>query len=123
MKAFSIFRLGRILLVYLQEEIDDEQVKELLKELSRKVRTFRARAVIVDLSDIEVMDTYLAENIQRLATTMSLFQAEVVVSGLGAHAISALKAFGMSFGTNLQFALDAEQALWKLGCRIVEVGS
>ncbi len=123
MKAFLIFRLGRILLVYLQEEIDDEQVVELLRELSRKVRTSRARAVIVDLSDVEVMDTYLAENIQRLATTMSLFRAEVVVAGLGAHAISALKAFDMSFGSDLHFALDAEQALSKLGCRIIEVGS
>ncbi len=123
MKAFSIFRLGRILLVYLQEEIDDEQVKELLKELTRKVRTAGARAVIVDLSDVEVMDTYLAENIQRLATTMNLFRAEVVVAGLGAHAISALKAFDMSFGRQLRFALDAEHALSKLGCRIVDVGS
>ncbi len=119
MKSFSIFHLGQILLVSLQEEIDDAQVIELLGELSDRVQAVRAEAVIVDLSDVEVMDTFLAENILKLASTMKLFRAETVVAGLGAPAITALKSFNMSFGQHLMFALDAQQALEKLGKRIV----
>ncbi len=119
MKSFSVFWLGSVLLVSIQEEIDDEQVSELLKRLSNMVRATRAEAVIVDLSDVEVMDTFLAENIQKLASTMALFRTRTVVAGLGAAAITALKSFNMTFGHSLIFALDAEQALEKLGRKIV----
>ncbi len=121
MKSFSIFHLGKILLVSLQEEIDDAQVLQLLKELAEKVRATNSKAVIVDLSDVEVIDTFLAENIQKLASTMGLFKAQIVVAGLGASAIAALKSFNMSFGHNLRFALDAEQALGKLGHKLIRV--
>ena len=121
MKPFSIFHLGQILLVSLQEEIDDAQVLQLLKELSERVKATNSEAVIVDLSDVEVIDTFLAENIQKLASTMGLFRAQVVVSGLGAPAIVALKSFSMSFGHNLRFALDAEQALRKLGHKLIKI--
>lgn len=121
MRPFSIFHLGRILLVSLQEEIDDSQVLELLQELSDKVQALKAEAIIVDLSDVEVMDTFLAENILKLASTMKLFRAETVVAGLGAPAITALKSFNMTFGRHLIFALDTEQALEKLGKRIVSI--
>ncbi len=121
MKSFSVFRLGSVLLVSIQEEIDDEQVSELLKRLSNMVRATRAKAVIVDLSDVEVMDTFLAENIQKLASTMSLFRTQTVVAGLGAAAITALKSFNMTFGHSLIFALDAEQALEKLGRKMVRI--
>ena len=120
MHPYSIFHLGKICLVTMQEEIDDEGILDLLGALSSQVKERKSSAVVVDLGEVDVIDSFLAENIQRLADTMRLFKVRVVISGLRAHAILALKSFEMSLGTGLLFALDTEQALEKLGYKIVE---
>ncbi len=120
MRLYSIFHLGEICLVTIQEEINDKGILSLLRTLSSQVKKRKSKAVIVDLGDVDVIDTFLAENIQRLANTMRLFKVRIVITGLRAHAIAALKSFEMSFGKGLLFALDTEQALQRLGYKIVK---
>ena len=115
MVPFSMFSIGDILLVSLQEEIDDSSVIDLSKALSRRVRGGNIRGVVIDLGNVEVVDTFLAEHIRGLASVLELLNARTVISGLGASAIVALKNFDISFGENLTFALDSQQALEKLG--------
>ncbi len=122
MKPYSIFHLGPISLVSLQEEINDAEIVMLLKELSQQVRIKRIRGVIVDLGNIDVIDTFLADSIQRLSSTMHLFKTKVVVSGLKASAILALKSFELTFGKDLIFALDTEAALKRRGNIIKQEG-
>ncbi len=118
MVPFSIFSLGDILLVSLQEEIDDSSVVELSGALARRVRRGDIKGVVIDLGDAEVIDTFLAEHISRLASVLELFNTRTVVSGLGASAIVALKNFNISLGKNLVFALDSQQALEKIEGKI-----
>ena len=121
MKPYSIFYLGEICLVSLQEEINDEEISTLSKELSGLVKSKKIDGIIIDLGNIEVIDTFLADNIQKLALTMHLFRAKTVVCGLNASAILALKSFELTFERDLVFALDAKKALGKLGYKIVRV--
>ena len=115
MVPFSIFSLGDVLLVSLQEEIDDSSVIDLSRALSMRVRKRNIRGVVIDLRNIEVIDTFLAEHIRGLASVLELLNARTVISGLGASAIVALKNFDISFEENMAFALDSQQALEKLG--------
>jgi len=114
MVPFSIFSLGDILLVSLQEEIEDSSVIALSKALSNRVRRGNIRGVIIDLGNVEVIDTFLAEHIRGLASVLELLNTRTVISGLGASAVVALKNFNISFGQNLAFALDSHQALEKI---------
>jgi len=111
---FSIFSLGDILLVSLQEEIDDSSVISLSGALSDRVKRGGIKGVIVDLSNLEVIDTFLAEHICKLASVLELLNTRIVISGLGAPAVVALKNFDISFGEKLAFALDSQQALEKI---------
>ncbi len=114
MVPFSIFSLGEILLVSLQEEIDDSSVIALSQALSDRVKTGGIRGVIIDLNNLEVIDTFLAGHICKIASILELLNTLTVISGLGASAIVALKSFDISFGKDLSFALDSQQALEKI---------
>ncbi len=118
MVPFSIFSLGNVLLVSLQEEIDDSSVIALSKALSEKVKRGKINGVVIDLSNVEVIDTFLAEHICGLASVLDLLNTRTVISGLGASAVVALKNFNISFDESLSFALDSQQALEKIESRL-----
>lgn len=112
-RLFTIFPLGRLLLVSIQEEIDDRSIEALLRELGAEVRSRGAAGVIIDLGGVEVVDTFLAEQLKRLAEMLDLLKAKVMVSGLSAPAILTLRDFGIELG-DLEFALDTQQAMERI---------
>lgn len=113
MKPFSVFSLGRALLVSIDEEIDDSSVQELLKLISETVNRQQLSGVIVDLHSLEVIDSFLADHLQELARTLKLQQAEMVIAGLSVAVVMTLLDFGIQL-PDLAFALDVEQALLRL---------
>ncbi|MGC8735367.1 MAG: STAS domain-containing protein [Dissulfurimicrobium sp.] len=113
MEPFSIFSLGDCLLVSVQEEIDDRSIKSLTGLLGERVAEKNARAVIIDLHDVEIVDTFLAEHLAGLVSFLSLLRAKVMVAGLQAPVILALIDFDIRL-KGVGFALDVEQALAKL---------
>ncbi len=114
MRPYSVFILENILLVSIQEEIDDKNVQRLLGLLGSLVIRHRINAVIFDLHDVEVVDTFLATNIEKLADMLQLLEAEVMVSGLSVPAVLTLLDFEIQL-KGVSFALDVEQALERLG--------
>lgn len=113
MFPYFICPIGGTVIVALQEEIDDEGIANLLVEVTRLVKERSARGVVVDLGAVDVVDTYLARRIERLASTLFLLHAEVVVSGLSVPAVLTLLDFDISL-EGLSFARDPEQALARL---------
>jgi len=114
MKSFSVFPLGNILLISIQEEIDDEGIADLLEGISDLVRVRGAHGVIVDLHQVEVVDSYLAQHLAHMAAALDLLRARVVIVGLAVPVVITLLDFGIRF-EGVDFALDVEQALAKLG--------
>jgi rsbT antagonist protein RsbS len=112
-EPFSIFSLGDCLLVSIQEEIDDQSLESLIGLLGKKVVAKRARAVIIDLHDVEIVDTFLAEHIAGLVSFLHLLKAKVMVAGLQVPVVLTLIDFDIRL-KGIEFALDVEQALKKL---------
>ena len=110
MQPFSVFSLGNVLLVSIQEEIDDVGVASLYETIAGKVQTSKAHGVILDLHDVEVVDSYLARNLQQLTASLSLMRAMVVVVGLAVPVVMTLIDFGIDL-KGMKFALDVEQAV------------
>ena len=113
MEPFSVFSLGGVLLVSIEEEIDDSSVHTLLELVSEIVSRRELTGVIVDLQSLEVMDSYLAGHLQQLARTLKLQHANMVIAGLSVPVVITLLDFGIKL-PDLAFALDVEQALLRL---------
>ena len=113
MKPFSVFSLGGILLVSIEEEIDDSSVRVLLDLVSDAVNRQELSGVIVDLQSLEVMDSFLADHLQQLAGTLRLQDAALVIAGLAVPVVMTLLDFGIKL-PDLDFALDVEQAMLRL---------
>lgn len=114
MRPFSIFPLGEILLVSIQEEIDDHDIELLLKELGHTVNKRGSRRVIIDLHEVEAVDTFLATGIENLASMLYLLRASTTVVGLSVATVLTLLDFDIRL-RGVDFALDVEQALSRLG--------
>ena len=110
MQPFSVFSLGGILLISIEEDIDDSSVRMLLDLVSETVNRRELYGVIVDLQRLEVMDSYLAGHLQQLARTLQLQNAHLVVAGLSVPVVMTLLDFQIKL-PDLAFALDVEQAL------------
>lgn len=113
MQDFSVFSLGQVLLVSIEEEISDTTVNTLKETVGALVSREEVYGVIIDLHHLEVMDSYLAEQLQDLAGMLKLLQAEVVIVGLSVPVVMTLLDFGITL-PDMEFALDVEQALIRL---------
>jgi anti-anti-sigma regulatory factor len=113
MQSFSLFSLGAILLVSIEEDIEDSEIRLLQQQISGLVDQGNVYGVILDLQFLEVMDSYFAEQLQGLARMLKLMQADVVVAGLSVPVVMTLLDFDISL-PDLDFALDVEQALNRL---------
>lgn len=113
MKPFSVFFLEGVLLVSIEEEIDDSSVRVLLDLVSESVSRQELYGVIVDLQNLEVVDSFLADHLQQLARTLKLQDAALVIAGLAVPVVMTLLDFGIKL-PDLVFALDVEQALLRL---------
>lgn len=116
MQSFSLFSLGSILLVSIEEDIEDGEIRRLQKQVSGLVGAGDIYGVILDLQHLEVMDSYFAGKLEELARILKLLQAEVVVAGLSVPVVMTLLDFDISL-PDLVFALDVEQALGRLQSR------
>ncbi len=100
-------------MVSIQEEIDDTHIASLVKALSRRVRETHVRFVIIDLHDVEAVDTFLAGEIEKLASMLNLLRASTIVVGLSVPAVLTLLDFGIRL-RGVEFALDVAQALERI---------
>ncbi len=100
-------------MVSIQEEIDDRHISRLVRELSDRAKASRIRNVIIDLHEVEAVDTYLAGEIENLAAILYLLRTSTIVVGLSVPVVMTLLDFGIRFN-GVKFALDVEQALARI---------
>ncbi|MEW6521493.1 MAG: STAS domain-containing protein [Thermodesulfobacteriota bacterium] len=113
MQAFSFFSLGAMLLVSIQEDIGDVEVSRMFDSLCRQVSEKKIHGVIVDLHNVEVVDSYMAGHLRDLEAALRLLHARMVVVGLSVPVVMTLTDFGIRL-SNLQFALDVEHGVVRL---------
>jgi rsbT antagonist protein RsbS len=81
-ETVPIIRLGSHLLVSLQGDLDDSAVLELEAELTNQVAQNRSRGVLIEVSGLAVVDSFIARVIGRIAAMIRLLGAEAVVVGI-----------------------------------------
>ena len=112
--SVAILRQGDALIAAIQSDLTDAQVLALRDDLSERVGRHRLRAVIVDVSALDVIDSFVARSLRSMAITTRLRGAETVVVGIQPDVAIAMAHFNLNL-TPLRTAKDLDEALDLLG--------
>jgi rsbT antagonist protein RsbS len=112
----AILRQRDYLIATIQGDLSDEEILALRDELADRVGRYRARAIIVDVTALDVIDSFVARSLRALALTARLRGARTVVVGIQPDVAIAMVQFRLDLEP-LVSALDLDEAL-----RILDVG-
>jgi rsbT antagonist protein RsbS len=113
-----ISRRSDYLIASIVSDLSDSQVIALRTELIDKVGSGRARAVIIDVGGLEVIDSFVARSLRAIALSVRLRGAETVVVGIQPDVAIAMVQFDLDLDP-IHAALDLDEALLILEHRIL----
>jgi rsbT antagonist protein RsbS len=106
----AILRQREYLLATIQGDLSDGEVLRLRDELAEQVGQLRSRAIIIDVTGFDVIDSFVARSLRDLAVTARLRGAQTVVVGIQPDVAIAMVQFRLDLHP-LQTALDLDEAL------------
>ncbi len=109
-EAGPVMQIGDTLLVSLQGDLDDIAVVEVEEHLTREVARTGAGGMLIDVSGLSVVDTFIARVLARMVAMVRLLGAEVAVVGIQPAVAITLVELGVPMG-DLDTALNAEKGL------------
>lgn len=109
-----ILRFGEILLVSIQTDLDDQAVLNLQDDLAERVAATAARRVVIDISAVEIVDSFVGRMLATIAAISRVLDAQTVVVGMRPAVAITLVELGLSLG-NVRTALSLDSVLRDLG--------
>lgn len=108
-KSLSVVKIKDILLVTVPDDPGDSMISELQESVLNAIDKYQSKGVILDISMVQIMDSFFARTIAETTQMVSLMSGATVVAGMQpAIAITATE-LGLSLGNALS-ALDVDQA-------------
>ncbi len=105
-----ILKQGAILIASVQSALTDSDAERLRYDLMERVSRFRAQGIIVDVTAIDVMDSFAARSLRTIAHMTRLRGADTVIVGLQPEVAFAMVQLGLAFD-DMNTALDLEEGL------------
>jgi rsbT antagonist protein RsbS len=105
-----ILKQGPYLIASIQSAVADKDLVQLRDALVEKVGKFRSRGVIVDVTVLDVMDSFATRILRDLAHMIRLRGAETVIVGIQPEVAFAMVQLGLSL-EGVGTALDLEEGL------------
>jgi rsbT antagonist protein RsbS len=105
-----ILKQGTILIASVQAALTDSDAERLRHDLMERVSLYRAHGIIVDVTAIDVMDSFAARSIRTIAHMTRLRGANTVIVGLQPEVAFAMVQLGLMFD-DMYTALDLEEGL------------
>ncbi len=113
MERIPILRMGDFLLVTIQVDMHDQLAMTLQDDLTERIRKTGARGVLIDISSLDVVDSFIGRMIASIATMSRLLDAETVVVGMRPAVAITLVELGLPL-QGVSTALDVERGMAKL---------
>lgn len=108
-----IVKQGKILIATLAPDPSDRELLELRERLADQVGLHRSRGVIVDVTALDVIDSYSVRMLRGLAHTTRLRGAETVIVGIQPEVAMAMVHLGVTL-ESISTGLDLEDGLDEL---------
>jgi rsbT antagonist protein RsbS len=105
-----ILKQGAILIATVQAALTDSDTERLRQDLMERVGRFRAQGIIVDVTAIDVMDSFAARSLRTIAQMTRLRGADTVIVGVQPEVAFAMVQLGLVFD-DMYTALDLEEGL------------
>lgn len=105
-----ILKQGAILIATVQAALTDSDTERLREDLMERVSRFRAQGIIVDVTAIDVMDSFAARSLRTIAHMTRLRGAITVIVGLQPEVAFAMVQLGLAFD-DMSTALDLEEGI------------
>jgi rsbT antagonist protein RsbS len=106
----AILKQGDHLIASIQSALRDHEVLELRDELVERVGRLRARGIVIDVTALDVIDSFAAASLRTIALTAKLRGAETVIVGIQPDVAVAMVQFRLNLEP-LHTALDLEEGL------------
>ena len=108
--SVPILKQGDVLIVSMQAALSDKDLLQLRDELAQRVGRQRARGVIIDLTALDVLDSFATRTLRTIAYTAKLRGAEAVIVGIQPEVAFAMVQLGLSL-EGIATALDLDEGL------------
>ncbi len=109
-----IMRQGKYLIASVQSALADIDMVQLRDDLLEQVSLSQSRGVIVDVTALDVMDSFACRSLRSMATMIRLRGAEMVIAGIQPDVAFAMVQLGLNL-EGIKTALDLEEGLALLG--------
>ncbi|MCZ4119930.1 STAS domain-containing protein [Streptomyces sp. H39-S7] len=105
-----VLRIGDVLLVSIQMDLEDQAVLNLQEDLADRIVTWGASGVVIDITAVEIVDSFVGRMLATTAAISRMLDAETVVVGMRPAVAITLVELGLSLG-GVRTALDLEKGL------------
>jgi rsbT antagonist protein RsbS len=117
MNHVPILKLGDALVVTIQAALTDAEMDTARREIADAVAKHRVRGLLVDVSALDVLDSFASRTLVTMAKVVSLRGARTVIVGIQPDVAFAMVQLGLTM-EGLETSLDLEGGLDKLGIKV-----
>lgn len=107
--SVAILRQGDYLIASIQSDLSDTEVIALRHELAELVGRHRSRGIVIDVSALDVIDSFVARSLRAIVLTAKLRGASTVIVGIQPDVAIAMVQFHLNLEP-LRVALDLDAA-------------
>lgn len=117
MEQIPILKVGSALLVSIQVDMHDRMAMQLQDDLTNRIVDTRARGVLIDISSLEVVDSFIGRTLANIAGVARVLDAVTVVVGMQPAVAITLVELGLEL-PGVRTALNVERGLDLLKAQI-----
>ena len=110
MERIPVLVMGRFLLVTIQVDMHDRLALTLQDDLTAKITEISANGVLIDISSLEVVDSFIGRMLANIAAMSRVLDAQTVVVGMRPAVAITLVELGMSL-PGVKMALNVEKGM------------
>jgi rsbT antagonist protein RsbS len=110
MERIPILKMGEFLLVTIQVDMHDRMATALQEDLTDKIVTAQSRGVLIDISSLDIVDSFIGRMLGNIAAMSRVLDAETVVVGMRPSVAITLVELGLSL-PGVRTALNVERGM------------
>ena len=117
MDRIPILKMGKLLLVSIQIDMDDRTAMTLQDDLTGQIVKHRAKGVLIDISSLDVVDSFIGRMLANIAAMARVLDAATVVTGMRPAVAITLVELGPAL-PGVRTALNVERGMEMLRSRV-----
>ena len=110
MEKIPILRMGEFLLVTIQIDMHDQLALKLQDDLSNAIQKYTARGVLIDISSLEMVDSFIGRMVADISGMGKILGAETILVGMQPAVAITLVELGLSL-PGVATALNVERGM------------